>query len=548
MMISRADCKNMLQEKLRGLSNRLADDKQNNIKVTSDIEGRTPPRFPSETADLMVGMTRVNRDDFSKSFDLGVPLDDSTPRNSQVLILHQTRLSLPDNTMHATEALGMTQAPLLTAEEATENCDILAIALLEHPTSGNRKQCLAVMGQYESWHLQKFMRLPIRTNVTTTKSLDSRLPLRYVNRGAQPSGRVGNIVPTMETTRVYWEILSKYLESFDKNLEALAPIVKPMAKQNTIVVMVCNFGQSELLMNFICHAMRHNLDLSNVLVFTTDTETRDLVQAMGLAAYYDEYNYEIMPKEAAKRYADRNFRAMMMAKVFCVHMVLALGYDVLFQDVDVVWWRNPLEYFHSSEEEQSPSKHFDMYFQDDGNHALYYAPYSANTGFYYVRHNDITMHFFNTFLMAGDTIIATKSHQVALIALLGEHASLYGLRVKVFNRNSDDFPGGHAFNQRKSFMKDILAKAVHPYIFHMSWTLNKVNKQKYFQQMGEWYYQPTCIEKSLADLLPSGSESGALFDKCCAAEPIVQCHYSDKPSLHPCKDSPPIDKGMRSWW
>ena len=27
-------------------------------------------------------------------------------------------------------------------------------------------------------------------------------------------------------------------------------------------------------------------------------------------------------------------------------MISSLGYDVLFQDVDMVWFRDPLEYFH----------------------------------------------------------------------------------------------------------------------------------------------------------------------------------------------------------
>jgi Nucleotide-diphospho-sugar transferase len=27
-------------------------------------------------------------------------------------------------------------------------------------------------------------------------------------------------------------------------------------------------------------------------------------------------------------------------------MTMMLGYDVLFQDVDIVWYRNPIQYFH----------------------------------------------------------------------------------------------------------------------------------------------------------------------------------------------------------
>jgi hypothetical protein len=70
---------------------------------------------------------------------------------------------------------------------------------------------------------------------------------------------------------------------------------------------------------------------------------------------------------------------MMMAKVYSVHLMSVLGYDILFQDVDVVWYKNPLSFFESPQ-----SGDFDIYFQDDGAHSARYAPYSPNTGLYFV--------------------------------------------------------------------------------------------------------------------------------------------------------------------
>jgi Nucleotide-diphospho-sugar transferase len=142
-----------------------------------------------------------------------------------------------------------------------------------------------------------------------------------------------------------------------------------------------------------------------------------------------------------------------------------LGYDVLFQDIDIVWFKDPLPYF---QDKNSPSHAFDIYFQDDGNRALFYAPYSANTGFYYVRTSELTQHFFNSLLMSGDLIYATNSHQIALIAILSEFASRYGMKVKVLSRDSHEFPGGHAYHNRADFMKDVFQGKVQPYLFHMS--------------------------------------------------------------------------------
>ena len=232
---------------------------------------------------------------------------------------------------------------------------------------------------------------------------------------------------------------------------------------------------------------------------------------------------------------------MMMAKVICVQLVSMLGYDLLFQDVDIVWYKNPLAYFSDS---SLPAHNYDVFFQDDGGHSVRYAPYSANSGFYFVRFNQRTRHFLTSLLMAGDLILKTDSHQQALIATLNEHVSLFGLKAKVLSRDLDEFPGGFQFHMKnKEFMKALFAGEKNAYLFHMSWTLNKDNKLLFFRQMGEWYVKDQCIQTKVATI--GGDDVPAT---CCAAEPIFSCHYRDKPSMKPCKDSPPIDKGKASWW
>lgn len=68
-----------------------------------------------------------------------------------------------------------------------------------------------------------------------------------------------------------------------------------------------------------------------------------------------------IPDQEAARYGDSTFGHIMMAKVICVQLVNELGFDLLFQDVDVIWYKNPIDYFKSQH-----AKKFDVYFQDDG--------------------------------------------------------------------------------------------------------------------------------------------------------------------------------------
>ena len=55
------------------------------------------------------------------------------------------------------------------------------------------------------------------------------------------------------------------------------------------------------------------------------------------------------------------------------------------------------------------------------------SPLQFYESLYSVRNNDRTRYFFNSLLLAGDLISSTHSHQIALVSLLSEHASLYVL-------------------------------------------------------------------------------------------------------------------------
>jgi len=235
---------------------------------------------------------------------------------------------------------------------------------------------------------------------------------------------------------------------------------------------------------------------------------------------------------------------MMMAKVMCVQMINSLGYNVLFQDVDIVWYKNPIPFFEANNPELDD---FDMLFQEDGGHSVRYAPYSANSGFYYVRYNPKTAYFFSNLLTSSDLILESGSHQQVLIALLSEHVSLFGLKVKIFSKDTDEFPGGFHFHQKsRKYMKRLVKGEVSPYIFHMSWTKNKDNKLLFLEQLGEWYVNnDQCLHKKPEEL---SATDNTLISECCLDKPVVKCHYVDKPSKFPCFDSPPIDKGGRSFW
>ena len=250
---------------------------RNVVEATDDTE----PRFSNSMSSIMGGMAAVDRTSFAERFDVGVPLEESSKGNENVLLLFSHESSVPiSDPYKAAEAKSNTKIPFIDdIEIATENCDTLNLILTQ---PGEARQCFAMMGQYRSFHLQKFMRLPEKGK------LDRSLPLRLVNRGAQANGRKSQKVPTKEQTLSYWKSLTTYLQSWDATVEELNHIAEKAAKNNTLIVMVCNHGQSELLLNFACSCRARGFDISQVLVFATDEETKELAKGLGMHAFYDE--------------------------------------------------------------------------------------------------------------------------------------------------------------------------------------------------------------------------------------------------------------------
>ncbi len=143
--------------------------------------------------------------------------------------------------------------------------------------------------------------------------------------------------------------------------------------------------------------------------------------------------------------------------------------------------------------------------------------------------------------------------QYQLNQFLAEHASLFGLKVKVLKRS--DFTTGVVFHQDLLMMKRILSRDAVPYMFHMSWTVSKTDKLFYLKQMGEWFVKERCIGVTLSTILNSSSrkKKGSKFSiisPCCSARPLISCHFRDKPSLIVCNDSqlPAKDVGGASFW
>ena len=305
----------------------------------NDIHGPSP-LFSNSLSHFVQGLARVSKGDLMQTYALGVPPNANT-ENLDALILYTKKLALPSdgNAARAARHEDPTKPlPLLSATAATENCDTMNVILIDN--LDNTRQCFALVGeQYRSYHIQRWMRRPDvpMSFVGNEGKLDAHMPLKLTSRGWTVEGKQEFVVPSDFHVKRHQERLLTYLREADDIRSRLRQTLEKM-KGKTVVVMTCNRGQSELLMNFACSSRARGFDLQNVIVFPTDMETKELAEGMGLATFYEETLMASIPKEEALTYGDEIFADIMFAKVLCVQLVNELGYDLLFQDVNMFFF------------------------------------------------------------------------------------------------------------------------------------------------------------------------------------------------------------------
>jgi hypothetical protein len=179
------------------------------------------------------------------------------------------------------------EPPRFSAQEATANCGGLNVIFTD--THDGLDQCLAIVGNYESYHIQRWLR--IDTHRSGSK-LDLKKPLAPVGRGLQTNGMDKFSAPADSHMLQNQDLLRTYFDQLDETIQILKPMAQSCAgDDNTVIVMVCNTGQSDLLINFVCSAESRgfgDIVREKVLLFATDQGMLDIALGLGMKAFYNE--------------------------------------------------------------------------------------------------------------------------------------------------------------------------------------------------------------------------------------------------------------------
>jgi len=254
----------------------------------------------------------------------------------------------------------------------------------------------------------------------------------------------------------------------------LSRILKERNKNNVVLVMMVNTGFMDLFLNWVCSCDKNGIDpRSWALICAADPDAGSALEKLGFAVYTDEASYGEQPVKAVKAFGDRNFARLMFAKTAIVQDVLLLGYDVLFQDADVIWKKDPADYFwHPSQQG------LDAQFMYDGPNR-FYEPLHANSGFFFLRNTTESKTFWNIVFKNYDKILHYRSQQkVVNIVLLSRF--FRGLKLNILPE--EDFANGHLFLEDKP-----LKLPPDPYVIHCSWTKNIRHKIEKYKNADLWY-------------------------------------------------------------
>lgn len=127
-------------------------------------------------------------------------------------------------------------------------------------------------------------------------------------------------------------------------------LLKVADSSKSIVLVAATEPYSEMLLSFACQAK--SLGVQNLLIAAFDEKLYEYTILQGLPVFFagkdSSSSNESSDDNKVCSFGTECFRRTTKLKSQTVLMILKKGYNVLWSDVDIVWFRNPLPYLRAS--------------------------------------------------------------------------------------------------------------------------------------------------------------------------------------------------------
>ena len=293
---------------------------------------------------------------------------------------------------------------------------------------------------------------------------------------------LGVAQPSDKAVRAAKEFHRKYDKYQSERRNELKNIYKEMGSPSTIVTMFYCKKFFIFFHNWVLSCEKAGIKIKDrTITFALDKEAYNKTVALGFKCYLlDPNKYE--PAGGSKGYGDSGFATAMFYKnstIYDLLHVIPEGNFVLFQDTDLIWFKDPVPYL----ENESKKGGYDIQIMYDGPNYNFKNLY-ANSGFIFVRNEPASMSVFETALNNSEYILQSGSHQKPLDRIFQHFIDHNLLSLRVLQETT--FVNGHLLDNTSLKLSNKLDNdwMENSFVFHYSWSahtgdkirkLNKIN-------------------------------------------------------------------------
>ena len=244
---------------------------------------------------------------------------------------------------------------------------------------------------------------------------------------------------------------------------------------STVAVSSFNAGYGPMFLNWAASCDRHGIPCRDfTILFPTDEEADRMARDRGFVTYFDSGSLGTLPTNAAAKFGDHDFALAMFPKIAVTLDMLELGVDVLRQDMDLVWFENPLPALAARARQED----LDFLFMRDFNKL--FQPLYYNTGFVFIRNNDFSRFTWKTVFDALPAVLYLRSEQAVVDTVIACYKER-GLRAE---RLPEAYVDGQLLIAADVDGEPLPDPRI---VAHMSWTVNLEAKIERFEKLGLWY-------------------------------------------------------------
>ena len=303
-------------------------------------------------------------------------------------------------------------------------------------------------------------------------------------------------------------IVKKFMDSYTETMETRYKAMNTTINKNNIypgnktplIVMVMNKGYLVFFYNWLCSLEYNKIKhiKENTLLIVTDKYAKEVAIKTGFKMIYEPEwfinSFNIGIKKYSSVIANQNYNYLVALQISVIADLVLMGYNVLFQDIDIVYIKNPVPYI--MELNYKYNDVFDIIAMHDHRWDI---KGPINSGFMYVNSNcktkSLMKHLIGyisiTILHGSDQLlwnqlIKSVPFRDINVHFLHKHKFICCRELSMITTN------GESFNFKNNKERETFLSNQGTFMIHAAWTTNADEKIQKFGKMSTWYIDNKC--------------------------------------------------------